>query len=76
MHDILRKIGGERGFPVDDAHLTYYLTRLHILATNAGQMNAVSETVYSYLQRNAVAVDQAFKIPPELIVEIGAQVDL
>jgi K+ transporter len=39
-------------------------------------MGRIAETVFGYLQRNAVAADRHFGIPPSQVVEIGTQVDL
>jgi KUP system potassium uptake protein len=59
---------------VDD--VTYYLARERILANRGGDMPQLLEAVFSWLSRNAVNADRYFKIPPELVVEVGAQIDL
>jgi len=76
VHDVLQRVAAEHGIPFGDAEVTYYLGRETILNTGAGRMSKVAETLYSYLQRNAVAADRAFGIPPAQVVEIGTQIDL
>ena len=39
-------------------------------------MGAFAESLFSYLQRNAVTADQHFHIPPRQVIEIGIQLDL
>jgi K+ transporter len=39
-------------------------------------MGVFAEGVFSFLQRNAVAADSAFRIPPAQAVEVGIQLDL
>jgi KUP system potassium uptake protein len=76
VHDILKRVAAEHDIPFDDARVTYYLGRETILATNEGRMGALAETIYAYLQRNAVVADRHFGIPPAQVVEIGTQIDL
>jgi len=62
--------------PFDRATATYYLGRETILAGPRGKMGRLTETLFAFLQRNAVAADRTFGIPPAQVVEIGSQVDL
>jgi KUP system potassium uptake protein len=64
------------GLPVDLKGVTYYLGRETFLATSAGKMGAVSETLFAFLARNARPATTHFCIPPQQVVEIGAQIDL
>jgi KUP system potassium uptake protein len=61
-------------FSAGDA--TYFLGRETVLATDAGAMGVFAESLYGFLQRNAVAADRHFQIPPEQAIEIGIQMDL
>jgi KUP system potassium uptake protein len=61
---------------LDPASVTYYLGRDSLLATKAGRMGPLSETLFAYLMRNAVAADRHFGIPPRQVVELGLQLDL
>jgi KUP system potassium uptake protein len=76
VHDVVSKLAGEHALPFDDKHVTYYLGRETILHSEKGRMGRLAETLYAYLQRNAVSADQGFGIPPAQVVEIGTQIDL
>jgi KUP system potassium uptake protein len=76
VHENLSRSAAQLGLRFTDDEVTYYLGRETILATNAGRMGRLAESLYSYLQRNAVAADRQFGIPPHQVVEIGTQVDL
>jgi len=39
-------------------------------------MGVFAESLFSYLQRNAVTADRHFHIPPKQVIEIGIQLDL
>ena len=60
----------------DLREVTYYLARERILANAGGKMGSILEGLFGFLQRNAVNADRYFRIPPEQVVEVGAQIDL
>jgi KUP system potassium uptake protein len=60
----------------DAKDLTYYVGRETLLATNAGEMGALRETVFAFLSRNAEPATKYFGIPPDQVVEFGVQYDL
>ncbi|MFO0736634.1 MAG: potassium transporter Kup [Labilithrix sp.] len=64
------------GLEVDPDDITYYLGRESVLATDAGAMGAFAESIFGYLQRNAVGADRHFKIPGRQVIEVGLQLDL
>ena len=76
VHEILRRVSTEHAIPFAAGEVTYYLGRETIHAHAGGRMGKVAETLYAYLQRNAVAADRHFGIPPAQVVEIGTQIDL
>jgi KUP system potassium uptake protein len=76
VHDILKRVAAEHGLGFQIEDVTYYLGRETILTSGVGRMGKVAETLYGYLQRNAVAADRHFGLPPRQVVEIGTQVDL
>jgi KUP system potassium uptake protein len=76
VHAVLAQAAGRVGLRFVDEEVTYYLGRETILATKKGRMGRLAESLYSYLQRNAVAADRHFGIPPQQVVEIGTQIDL
>ncbi len=76
VEEILKAARETNLLPYDAAETTYFLGRETILARATGQMGRIAESLFSYLQRNAVAADRQFGIPPSQAVEIGAQIDL
>ncbi len=60
--------------PADDT--TYYLGRETLLATGQGEMNRISENLFSFMSRNATSATAFFNLPHERVVEIGIQLDL
>lgn len=66
----------ESNIPFGDRDVTYYLGRENFVASSRGHMGAVAETIFSFLQKNAVAADRFFGLPPRHVVEIGTQMDL
>jgi KUP system potassium uptake protein len=73
---IVREVTSRIGLRFDAEDTTYYLGREAVLATSKGAMGQFAESLFSYLQRNAVAADRHFKIPPGQVIEIGIQLDL
>ena len=64
------------GLKFDAGEATYYLGRETVLATDAGAMGAFAESIFGYLQRNAVGADRHFNIPNRQVIEVGMQLDL
>jgi len=61
--------------PIDLNEITYYVGH-ETLTAKCGKMGKVAESIFAYLQRNAVDVEGTFGLPPRQVVEIGTQVDL
>lgn len=62
--------------PILMEDVTYFLGRETLLATDAGEMSAKEEQLFSFLSRNAQSAARYFCLPPRRVVEIGVQVDL
>lgn len=73
---ILQRAVLEANIPFGDRDVTYYLGRENFIASSRGRMGAVAETIFSLLQKNAVAADRYFGLPHRYVVEIGTQMDL
>lgn len=61
---------------IDPEQTTYYLGRESVHGGQKGAMGVFAESLFSYLQRNAVTADRHFHIPPRQAIEIGIQLDL
>jgi len=73
---VLARAAREAKLPFNPDQVTYYVGRDSFLATSAGAMGRLTESIFSYLSRNAVTADQHFGIPAYQVVEIGLQTDL
>jgi KUP system potassium uptake protein len=62
------------GLDLDDA--AYFVGRETFLATPRGEMGRVSESLFSFLYRNASSPSGWFGLPPDHVVEVGMQLDL
>ena len=72
----LRMAVARRDLDISLPAATWYLARERVLADGAGRMGEGVESVFAFLQRNAVNADRHFHIPREQVIEIGQQVDL
>jgi KUP system potassium uptake protein len=66
----------EAQIPFRSDEVTYYLGRENFLASAKGHMGPVTETLFAFLQKNALAADRFFGLPPRQVVELGTQLDL
>ena len=65
------------GLTIDPEESTFYLGRESVQqSVKKGAMGIFAESLFSYLQRNAVTADKHFHIPPRQVIEIGMQIDL
>ena len=76
VHDVLEEIAAKHDLPFGRDEVTYFLARLNLLGGEAGEMGKITETIYSFLQRNSVSADRYFGLPPAQVIEIGTQIDL
>jgi KUP system potassium uptake protein len=66
----------EARIPFSPKEVTYYLGRENFLASARGHMGVITESLFSFLQKNCVAADRFFGLPPRQVVELGTQLDL
>jgi KUP system potassium uptake protein len=64
------------GLPIDLRNATYYFARETFLATSAGEMSRLAESLFAFLARNASTTTMLYGIAPRQVVEIGIEVDL
>jgi KUP system potassium uptake protein len=74
--EILAEIASRLSIEIDSRETTYYLGRETVLGGQKGAMGTFAESLFSYLQRNAVMADRHFHIPARQVIEIGIQLDL
>ncbi|MGD0674067.1 MAG: KUP/HAK/KT family potassium transporter [Polyangiaceae bacterium] len=73
---LLREATSRLGIATDSNETTYYLGRETVQTGTRHAMGQFAESIFSYLQRNAVTADRYFKIPPRQAIEIGIQLDI
>ncbi|HVY31912.1 MAG TPA: KUP/HAK/KT family potassium transporter [Polyangiaceae bacterium] len=61
---------------VGSDELLYVLGRETFVASNKGKMGVLSESLFAFLSRNAKSPTDYFRLPPEQVIEVGAQIDL
>ena len=62
--------------PIDLNEVTYYVGHETMVSSKAGKLNKIAESIFSYLQRNAVDVVSTFCLPARQVIEIGTQIDI
>lgn len=67
----------EKGIEADIANASYYLGRETITYKPTGSIiSAISNSIFAFLNRNAGRATIFYKIPPNRVVEMGAQVEI
>jgi KUP system potassium uptake protein len=62
--------------PIDLAQVSYFLGREQLIPTGGSGMGRWREALFAYLSRNAQSATAYFRVPPNRVVELGAQVEL
>jgi len=65
-----------QGIEIDPADTTFFLGRETLLATSRPGMALWRERLFGLLSRNARRATQYFKIPPDRVCELGAEIEL
>jgi KUP system potassium uptake protein len=74
--ELLEAAAARIDMPLDLAHATYYISRVHFLGGAGGRMGALAEKLFSFVSRNAASATTYFHIPHQQVVELGIQLDL
>jgi KUP system potassium uptake protein len=73
---VVRAAAEKVGPAIDGESVTYFLGREAVTGRKTGTMGRFAEGLFGYLQRNAVAADAVFQIPPRQVIEVGIQLEL
>jgi KUP system potassium uptake protein len=71
---VMAKFGPLHEIDLDE--VTYVLGRETVLATARPGMAIWREELFAFLERNALRAPAHFKLPPQQVLEIGAQIDI
>lgn len=66
----------ERGIIAKPTETTYYLGRENLLPTGSKPLARWRKRLYIFMQRNARPATEFFGIPPNRVVELGAQMEI
>ncbi|MBX3207618.1 MAG: potassium transporter Kup [Labilithrix sp.] len=72
----LMEVCAERGFETRAADTSYFLGRETLLVTRAPGMARWRKMLFAVMSRNARPANAFFQIPPNRVVELGAQIEL
>jgi KUP system potassium uptake protein len=64
------------GLPLEPTKTTFYLGRETLLTTGTSPMRQWRKTLFAFMSRNAANPAGYFGIPPNRVVELGAQIRL
>jgi KUP system potassium uptake protein len=73
--EVLRRCG-EHGLQIPVESVSYYLGRETLLTTGKSGMPKWRKQLFAFLSRNARPANAFYRIPPNRVVELGAQVEL
>jgi KUP system potassium uptake protein len=68
-------LAGDHGLPIDPESSTFFLGRETVIVTRTARMPVWRERLFVVMARNAVRATAFFRLPPERVVELGAQVE-
>jgi len=66
----------EAGLAIDDGDTSYYLGRESLLVSGRSRMARWRKALFSFLSRNSRPATAFFHLPPNRVVELGAQIEL
>ncbi len=72
---VLRR-AAEQGLAVDPESVSYFLGRETLLTTGRSGLSPWRKRLFVFLSRNARPANAFFRIPPNRVVELGAQVEI
>ncbi|MFZ9882052.1 MAG: potassium transporter Kup, partial [Phycisphaerales bacterium] len=64
------------GFNFDPEQTTYFARRTSVVPTGSAPMAGWRKRLYAALSRNSVDATRSFNLPPDRVVDFGAQVEL
>ena len=73
---LLRRISAEHGLAIDLQRTSYFLGRENLIPSGTSGMARWREMLFALMSQNAQSATTYFKLPPNQVVELGAQVEL
>lgn len=72
----IMRVAADQGLAFDPATTTYFLGRENLLTSGDAHMAAWRKMLFAFMSRNASNPTSYFGIPPNRVVELGAQIEL
>lgn len=67
---------GEFGFPVRGEEISYFIGREIPIASSRPDLAPWQEPIFSFLTKNAGTASDFFRIPSEMVIELGTQIEV
>jgi KUP system potassium uptake protein len=72
----IMRMAATLGLPLEPTKTTFYLGRETLLTSGRSKMPRWRKTLFAFMSRNAANPASYFSIPPNRVVELGAQIQL
>ncbi len=72
--DLLAR-ASQQGVPIPPMDTSYYLGRERLVMANRAKMSRWRKRLFALMSRNARSATEFFQIPPNRVVELGAQIE-
>lgn len=66
----------EKGLPFELAEVSFFLGRERLMPARQPAMSVWRLRLFMFMSRNALGISDYFRIPPEQVVELGAQIEI
>jgi KUP system potassium uptake protein len=73
---VLEQCSGREGFAADPMTTSYFFGRDKFIARAASGLGRWRESIFIFLQRNAISAADFFRIPANRTVELGTQIEI
>ena len=70
------KLASQSGLHIDEARTTYFLGRVTIFTTGQSKISHWRKALFAFMSRSAGTPAAYFNLPPDRVVELGAQIQL
>ena len=71
----LLAMAAKQGVPIPPMDTSYYLGRERLVLTGTAKMSRWRKRLFAVMSRNARSATEFFQIPPNRVVELGAQIE-
>ncbi len=71
----LLALASAQGVPVPKMDTSYYLGRERLVFTGSAKMSRWRKKIFALMSRNARSATEFFQIPPNRVIELGAQIE-